>query len=60
MKAGEKYKIKPDYPTKVHHKDRKVVAKSGDDVKIIAMHDEIAIVESTKGERFSIHKSYLQ
>jgi hypothetical protein len=60
MKQGEKYKIKEGYATKVHHKDRKVIAKAGDEVLVIALHQDVIIVESVKKERFSIHKSYLQ
>lgn len=59
MTPGKKYVIKEGYATKVHHKTRNVIAKSGDEVKVIAIHDQVIIVESTKGERFSIHKSYL-
>lgn len=60
MKAGDKVIIKDGYQTKVHHKTRKVIAKAGDEVLIIAPHIDIMICESKKGERFSIHKSYLK
>lgn len=60
MKSGDKLTIKDGYPTKVSHQKKKVIAKPGDVVTVIADHVDVAIVESNNGERFSIHKSYLK
>lgn len=48
-----------DYPTKVSHKSRKVIAKAGDKVKIISDHNEATIVELSNGERISVQSKYL-
>lgn len=52
--------LSKDYPTKVSHKSRKIIAKAGDKVKVIAWHVDVAIVELTNKERISVHEKYLQ
>lgn len=56
MRAGDMVTIGKDV-IKKHNKTDKVYCKTGDKVKIIALHDEIAIVEGK--ERYSIHIKHL-
>lgn len=60
MKAGDKMQIAPGFPTKVSHKSRKVIAKTGDIVTLFADHSDVWIVELKNKDRISIPTKYLQ
>lgn len=57
MKIGETYTV-ADGVIKKHNKTDKIYCKAGDKVKLIALHDLVAIVEGK--ERFSININQLK